>query len=286
MRRKIKTLLLGLMILAIISVSIIANADIKNTTYQKNESYNQFETFKYDDRPTLKIEKHYPEEVIQETESHYRELTNVIPYDIRARLKSANVVVHYVEDCHDYASNLDAFVIGFYEPGKNRIFISFASIDTATYHELGHAVAYVYGNLDCSKEYREAYNLDKEIGGLLVSLAKDRFEAFADMFSAYIDCLAPNPSDKNNYESKAFVLESGKNIANYMRDKLNLPSIDEGYAYRCIKVSKYSILLKFRHFQKIEIITTREKDCLKTRFVALKNIHMMVSAIKSRCPNH
>lgn len=213
----------------------------------------RFIEFEYEDRPTLRIERKYAdsEDIIEEKKLYYETMTDIIPIEIRKKLKDRHVIVYIVENCKRYyGSNPPKFVIGFFEAPSNRIVISIESFEIALCHELGHAVAYIYGSLDESKEYKAAYNNDNKIDQY--ASKKEVSEAFADIFSGYIHCL--NTETGGNYMSKSNLMKSHPEEVRYMQERLNLKAIDEGLVYSGINVSLWRMKQRYWFSKDIENI--------------------------------
>ena len=217
---------------------------------------NRYIEFVYDDRPTLRIEKQYEErpDIVEQKRLYYEEMTDIIPQDIRIKLKEKHVIVYVVEDCKKYyGSNPPFFVVGFFEAPSNRIVISIDSFEIALCHELGHAVGYVYGSIDESKEFRAAYKKDSE--NKVIPQSKNNIEAFANIFSSYIHCLDTRAGE--NYISKSDLMKKNPEMTKYMQEHLNLKSINEGLVYSGINVSMWKIKQRYWNSKKIENISTK-----------------------------
>lgn len=212
--------------------------------------------FVYDDRPTLKIEKQYEEspDIIEEKKLFYEEMTDIIPQDIRMKLKTRHVIVYVVEDCRKYyGSNPPKFILGFFASPSNRIVISIDSFEIALCHELGHAVGYVYGSIDMSKEFRAAYKKDCE--NELVPSFRNNVEAFAEIFSSYIHCL--NTANGKNYILKSELIKKYPEMTKYMQERLGLKPINEGLVYSGINVSFWRMRQRYWNSKKIEQISIK-----------------------------
>lgn len=252
-----------------------STAESNKTEKDKRVYHNIFnQIYEYDNLLTMKIEAYYDDDdtLSQTIKTEYEQLMNVIPEDILQVLKKHNLTVFLVYNCKDYwpTGNPPVFLRGFYT-GK-AIFVSLCdedccinNLDSVLYHEIGHAVDDYYGNLCYTKDFKTAYNNDIEQSHHCP--AKNMCEAFAEVFCDYMFSLYEF-NGKKNYLAMASVLKDYPSSSEYLKTYLNLESIDEGYAFPLVKVSRWRIAQQYYNSQKIEKLSEKVVNILSSEFIA------------------
>lgn len=245
-------------------------AEVQTDIYQekilfKDEYHNQFIEYEYDDRPTLKIEKYFePFGELESIKSKYESLTDIIPSHILLKLKEKKLVVHYVNEIMDYWWFHTSYsVLGFFNASTYEIFVDIESIDTVTYHEIGHAVSDAYGRLDKTKDFRNALDEDN----VPINKSDTPSELFADFFLTYISSLEYDERHIVNYYVRASLMNDYPHVAEYFKNALDLPAVYDGYAYRRLLNAKFSFLKRLRYTQKIERVSGNTVSNMKIPFV-------------------
>lgn len=212
---------------------------------------NKFIVYEYEDKPTLKISVEYAD-IAEETEKEYIKLLDAIPDEIVLKLKKRNVKIHLTSnsDCKkEYGKYAPKTLLGFYAY-PDIIYVTIEDISWVLYHEIGHAVDFLNGHMSSSKDFIEAYKKDIE---KKVIKPDDRCEEYADIFKSYILCLL----EPDNYYTKSELVRDYPNVIIVFQEKLNLPGINEGYAFSPIKTSRWRIVQPFYNAKKIENISEK-----------------------------
>ena len=212
---------------------------------------NKFIVYKYEDKPTLKISVEYAD-IAEETEKEYIKLLDAIPDEIVLKLKNKNVKIHLTSnsDCKkEYGRYAPKTLLGFYAY-PDIIYVTIEDMSWALYHEIGHAVDFLNGHMSNSKDFIEAYKKDIE---KKVIKPDDRCEEYADIFKSYMFCLL----EPDNYYTKSELVRDYPNVIVIFQEKLNLPGINEGYAFSPIKSSRWRIVQSFYNAKKIENISKK-----------------------------
>ena len=256
--KKTAVFLIFLSVLLIAAMFPSADTEpFKTNVVPKNASYNKFTTFEYGDAPTVKIEDYFKDfpEIFDFIKEYHEDLINTIPNDIRMRLKENGVVIHYVEDCRDYyGSNPPKFLFGFFVINNKKIFVSvqsddiqsaMTSMNITAYHEIGHAVATIYGYIDETKEFRAAYKKDINEHTQLVPV-ENSSECFAEVFKLYMFAM------RDDIGSKISLQKEYPETSGYMREKLGFPLYLEGCFYDQIRFVRFAIVKPFWTAQKVE----------------------------------
>lgn len=207
---------------------------------------NKFIIYEYEDKPTLKISIEYSD-IAEETEKEYIRLLDAIPDEIVLKLKKRNVKVYLTSnsDCKKaYGRYAPKTLLGFYSY-PDIIYVTIEDMSWVLYHEIGHAVDFLNGHMSNSKDFIEAYNKDIE---KKVLKPDDRCEEYADIFKSYIICLL----EPDNYYTKSGLVKDYPNVVIVLHNRLNLPEINEGYAFSPIKTSRWKIVQPYYNAKKIE----------------------------------
>lgn len=278
--KKIWSFILCGVICAISLFQTFASADTNNPddTEEDRHSYHNIfnQVFIFDDMPTLKIEAYYDdyEDLSDAIKKEYVQLMEVIPIDIRQVLKQDNIVVMATRSCREYwpVSNPPSILQGFYVADTSSIYITLGddeyitnALDRVLYHEIGHAVDYLYGNLSNTREFKTAHSKDYEANKILNS---DRSEAFADTFLNYMLGRYNLKDGGINYQARATALQEYPHSLEYMMNRLNLETFYEGYAWPVVRLIRWRTAQRFYNSQTIERITGIMVNNLCETFIA------------------
>ena len=191
------------------------------------KKFNQ--VYKYDNIPTLKIEAYFDDltELSELLKKSYEDQMNKLPVELTLKLKNRGVVVHYVQDIHEYYSKM--YVNGFFNPNNNQIYIScwydekydiyvyiITKVEGTLYHEIGHAVDWAYGHLSDSKEFKDIFKEEKKYTSTINEQSSSEY--FADSFALF----ALTIDDYSTINSARHTFKKCPKTKEFLQNKLNL----------------------------------------------------------------